>query len=600
MIERTEGNPFFLEESVRSLIETQAVTGEPGDYRLTRVVRDIEVPAAVEALLAARIDRLLPDDRQVLQSAAVIGTDVPLGLLSAIESGSEDALGESVTRLQAAEFLYEKAGAAEPEYTFKHALTHEVAYGSLPAERRRGLHARIVAALEACRPDQPGEPPERLAITPSGASSGTRPWCTSARRARRPRAFRLSRSGHGVRAGARGARPPARVSRDDRAVRRPATGAAPRASAAPRGRPNPGPSPASRGSGRSSSAIAARLGRVLSGLCNTWWTRGDHARAVALGTRALEIGNALGDVALRPEATIRLGAVHYTLGSYSTAVSLLRQSLDLMRARPESERLGIVGLASVMANTWLSRALSELGQFAEAKARADEGFRVASTADQPFSLIGAHVALGILGLHQGHFDRAAAAFRSAVELWHARGTFPPGWRATPGWPAPWLSRVSAVKPSERWRKSSTTVRGTGVWSILARRAAWLGEAARWCGRSQEAGRHADEALRLARAHKERGERGVGPAPSRGSRVGSRATRPFRCRGTLPRRPRPGRRRSRCAPSPPTAIVGWACCTDARGRGRSPGSELAVARELYRDMGMTFWLERADAELAAMA
>ncbi|HSF02033.1 MAG TPA: AAA family ATPase, partial [Solirubrobacterales bacterium] len=163
MIERTEGNPFFLEESVRSLIETQAVTGEPGDYRLTRVVRDIDVPAAVEALLAARIDRLPPDDRQVLQSAAVIGTDVPLALLSAIGSGSEDTLHLSITRLQAAEFLYEKSGAAEAEYTFKHALTHEVAYGSLPAERRRALHARIVAALEARHPHQPGEPPQRLA-----------------------------------------------------------------------------------------------------------------------------------------------------------------------------------------------------------------------------------------------------------------------------------------------------------------------------------------------------------------------------------------------------------------------------------------------------
>ena len=92
MIERTEGNPFFLEESVRSLVETRAVTGEPGDYRLTQVVGDIEVPAAVEALLAARIDRLSPDDRHVLQSAAVIGTDVPLALLAEIQDGAEDAL----------------------------------------------------------------------------------------------------------------------------------------------------------------------------------------------------------------------------------------------------------------------------------------------------------------------------------------------------------------------------------------------------------------------------------------------------------------------------------------------------------------------------
>ena len=154
VIERTEGNPFFLEESVRSLVETQAVVGEAGDYRLAQVVRDIEVPPAVEALLAARIDRLSPDDRHVLQSAAAIGTDVPLALLAAMQDSTEDVLGPSVARLQAAEFLYEKSGATEAEYTFKHALTHEVAYGSLPGERRRALHARIVDALEARHPDQ--------------------------------------------------------------------------------------------------------------------------------------------------------------------------------------------------------------------------------------------------------------------------------------------------------------------------------------------------------------------------------------------------------------------------------------------------------------
>jgi DNA-binding NtrC family response regulator len=154
VIERTEGNPFFLEESVRSLVETQAVVGEAGDYRLAQVVRDIEVPPAIEALLAARIDRLSPEDRHVLQSAAAIGTDVPLALLAAVQGSTEDVLSPSVARLQAAEFLYEKSGATEAEYTFKHALTHEVAYGSLPGERRRALHARIVDALEARHPDQ--------------------------------------------------------------------------------------------------------------------------------------------------------------------------------------------------------------------------------------------------------------------------------------------------------------------------------------------------------------------------------------------------------------------------------------------------------------
>ena len=103
----------------------------------------------MQALLAARIDRLPPEDKRLLQTAAVIGTDVPWPLLQAIAGMPEEALFRSLVRLQAAEFLYETSLFPERVYTFKHALTHEVAYGSLLHERQRVLHARIVEALEA-------------------------------------------------------------------------------------------------------------------------------------------------------------------------------------------------------------------------------------------------------------------------------------------------------------------------------------------------------------------------------------------------------------------------------------------------------------------
>src|SRR5438094_4719576 len=121
------------------------------------------VPATVQAALAARIDRLPPEDKRLLQTAAVIGTDVPFALLRTIADVSEAALHRGLAHLQAAEFLYETRLFPEPEYTFKHALTHGVAYGSLLLERRRGLHARIVAALEALTPERVAEQIERLA-----------------------------------------------------------------------------------------------------------------------------------------------------------------------------------------------------------------------------------------------------------------------------------------------------------------------------------------------------------------------------------------------------------------------------------------------------
>src|SRR6266496_4250111 len=112
------------------------------------------VPATVQAVLAARIDRLAPEDKRLLQTAAVIGTDVPFALLRAIADLPEAALHHGLTHLQAAEFLYETRLFPASDYTFTHTLTHEVAYSSLLLERRRGLHARLVEALEALAPEQ--------------------------------------------------------------------------------------------------------------------------------------------------------------------------------------------------------------------------------------------------------------------------------------------------------------------------------------------------------------------------------------------------------------------------------------------------------------
>ena len=148
LIARTQGNPFFLEESVRTLVEAGVLVGERGAYRLAQPVDSLQVPATVQAILAARIDRLSPEEKHLLQTAAVIGTEIPLPLLQAIAELPEAALHRGLAHLQAAEFLYETRLFPEHEYTFKHALTHEVAYSSLLQERRRGLHARILEVLE--------------------------------------------------------------------------------------------------------------------------------------------------------------------------------------------------------------------------------------------------------------------------------------------------------------------------------------------------------------------------------------------------------------------------------------------------------------------
>ena len=162
LIERTEGNPLFLEESVRTLVETAALQGSRGAYRLATTTSSIQMPATVQAILAARIDRLDAEDKRLLQTASVIGKDVPHLLLQAITGVSEEQLRQGLANLQAAEFLYEASLFPDLEYTFKHALTHEVTYTSLLHDQRRALHAKIVGAIEMRHLGRLDEHVERL------------------------------------------------------------------------------------------------------------------------------------------------------------------------------------------------------------------------------------------------------------------------------------------------------------------------------------------------------------------------------------------------------------------------------------------------------
>ena len=162
LLERTEGNPLFVEESVRTLVETRMLSGEAGAYRLTASLDDLHVPPTVQAILAARIDRL-GAEKAVLQAAAVVGKDVPVTLLEAIADTPGDALQRHLATLQGAEFLYQTQLFPDVEYTFKHALTHEVAYDGLLHEQRRALHARVVEAIEKSHASRIPEQVERLA-----------------------------------------------------------------------------------------------------------------------------------------------------------------------------------------------------------------------------------------------------------------------------------------------------------------------------------------------------------------------------------------------------------------------------------------------------
>jgi DNA-binding NtrC family response regulator len=157
------GNPFFLEEMVRALAETKALEGRRGRYRLAKPVQALEMPPTVRSILAARVDRLAPEDKRLLQIAAVIGENVPLALLQAIAERPEEQLRRELEGLEAAEFIVETGMHADVGYRFKHPLTREVAYGTLAEDRRKALHAGITRAIEEVYPDRLTEHVGRLA-----------------------------------------------------------------------------------------------------------------------------------------------------------------------------------------------------------------------------------------------------------------------------------------------------------------------------------------------------------------------------------------------------------------------------------------------------
>src|SRR5262249_48698523 len=160
---RTPGQPLFPPETVRALLEVGALAGERGSYRLTHPVTALQIPALVQVLLASRVDRLAAEDKQLLEIASAIGKNVPHALLAAVAAEEEGALKQRLGRLQGAEFLYETRLFPEAEYTFKHALTHEVAYAGLVLERRRAVHARILEAIERIHVGRLEEQVEALA-----------------------------------------------------------------------------------------------------------------------------------------------------------------------------------------------------------------------------------------------------------------------------------------------------------------------------------------------------------------------------------------------------------------------------------------------------
>jgi class 3 adenylate cyclase/tetratricopeptide (TPR) repeat protein len=416
LIERTEGNPFFLEESVRTLIERRVLSGQPGAYAATATLPAVQVPRTVHAVLGARIDRLSGEQKRLLQCAAVIGKDVPFALLAAVADTPEDDLRSELAQLQAAEFLYEIALFPDLEYTFKHALTHEVAYGTVLMERRRKLHARIVEAIEQLTGDRVGEQAEQLA---HHAMRGEL-WDKAADYARRAtrRALMRSANREAVAYAEQALAALARMPSSEQVTAQKVDLQFDLRSALLPRQQLERVRRCLEEAERLASSIAdqRRVCQVVGFHAGLAYLGGSPAEATAHAEHALGIAGQLGDDTLRIVPNIYLAQALHACGENRRAIEVCGANVGYLSEDRIRERFGMPGLPAVISLGWLAICHTELGEFEEGRRQAGEARQIADRYGGPFDSVYVNSAVGFTYLGQGYFERAIPPLEAALEV----------------------------------------------------------------------------------------------------------------------------------------------------------------------------------------
>jgi DNA-binding NtrC family response regulator/tetratricopeptide (TPR) repeat protein len=598
LIERTEGNPFFLEECVRTLAETGAIVGETSAYRLGTVTDDVVLPMTVQAVIAARIDRLSREEKLVLQSAAVIGKDLRVAVLRSIAEVTGASFEAILASLRHAEFVQETRVDPDPEYTFTHALTQEVAYGSVLHDRRRDLHARIMETLEREYPDRLTEQVDRLAhhafhgeawpkalayLRQAGAQAATRSayreaviWFEQALVAVAHLAESRDTIGQTIDVQLELQGPLAAVGQTEKL--RDYLGRAKALAVTLEDR--------------------SRLARVLALECSYLRAAHEFDRAIEVGERAATIATDLGETDLQAIARYGLGVTFHDLGDFVRARDVLRrvvEALDPSVTRPtDGQRMGL-GLSPttimVRPRAWLTLTLGYLGQFVEGIALGEQAVRIAESGDHEFDCIVAANALGSLYVIKGDLGRAIPRLECSLALARTWGSV--GW-STVG------CLGQAYAQSERYDEAFRLLRDVVGASkqmmdeVSSSRFRQLGEIYLLAGRLAEASQHAGQALDLARDRKQRGcealaLRLVGQVASHRDRFGPGEAEEC-CGQALGLAGELGMR-----PLVAQCHLDLGTLYRRTGRHGQAREHLAAATTMFREMDMTYWLEKLETQ-----
>jgi transcriptional regulator with AAA-type ATPase domain/tetratricopeptide (TPR) repeat protein len=492
ILAKAEGNAFFLQELALAM-------REPGDP-----AAPVVVPDTVQDVLLARIDRLPPDERRLLTSAAVAGKDFSFSVVQAILDLPGETVRRGLARLEAAEFVHETGLGADPEYTFKHALTHEVAYECVSEADRRRLHGRVLDELERLYGERAGEQLERLAHHAGRASAWDKAhtyFRQAGARAHAGGAHRETVAYFEQALAALAELPPGRERLEQAIDVRFEL----RTALLPLGEVQRGLEYI-----REAERLASELGdpRRLARLTvyhiGQLYFMGEHEQAWAAGQHALELGDALDDLVLRVQTYTYLGQVLHARGDYRRAAELFRRNTAALVGPRARERLGLPQLPAVHSRTCLVWSLAELGEFEEAVAQADEGVALAESVEQPLSRTVAYAGLGVVRLRQGAYAGAIDVLERGLALIRASNT------------PLWFPRVAsalglalalggrAVEGRSLAAEAVEQATMMGLQGGLALLVAYQAEASLRAGRLEEAHAAAVRALELARRHRERG------------------------------------------------------------------------------------------------
>jgi class 3 adenylate cyclase/tetratricopeptide (TPR) repeat protein len=596
LIHRTEGNPFFAEESVRSLVETGVLVGEKRAYRPGLKIDEIRIPNTVQNVVADRIDRLPIEEKHLLQMAAVIGVIVPSRLLRAVAELSEDEIQPYLAHLQEAEFLYETTLFPELEYTFKHALTNEVAYGALLHDRRVSLHSQILSVLEETIGDNIQEVVESLAhhafqgelwdkaVLYLGQAGTKALACSASREA----VLFLERALQALE------RLPASQRKLERAVDlrlelRNALFLL-------------GESEKLYRYLREAVTLAETLGdqrriaRVLNFLCSYFGIAGDPERAVQSGRRALAITAVNEDLAISAVTNYYLGAAYNKMGDYKQAIEVLKRGMQSVEGKFRHERFGTTLILSVICRSHLVQCLAATGAFNEGVLYGEEGIRIAEEVEHPASLIYMNCSLGVLFLVKGEMAKAISALERSLKFCHSASipVYVPFVASRLGAAYAASGHVSEGLPY--LEQGAGNFAAVGRVGFLSLSMVWLGEGYLLSGRVEESGALAERALDLSAKHGERGHEAwalkllgdisLQRKPAKTEEAEDYYRRAYALSHELEMRPL----QAHCHVGLSHIHVANTKLEQARG-------ELEAAIDLYRSLEMTFWLPGAEAAFA---